>query len=1190
MEKVTVQVRLLGRFCVHVSERAVHFPTRKAESMFAYLLLSRDKPVFRDRVASMFWPDTPETRARRSLNTTLWRIRKALSGNSLGLDIEANERYLIFHGDHAEVDLFKFRGLLESARKLQGALRIDALKQAEEAYGGGLMEGCSDEWCEEERRCVRGQYVGLLKDLVVALRDARDYKAGADYAERVIAIDPLDEDAHRELILLRYLSGNRAGALRQYELLRKGLREELGVEPTKATTELWEHIRSNVASSSAAGVSLPRPGQEAPEGFVAIPMVGRDAYLKFLLRLLENAAGGMGAAVVLCGEIGVGKTKLVDTLAVEAGLRGFEVLAGKSPDLKDPAPYHPFVQALWPRLGLFEQLGQGSSSPLGNLIHALAPGAIPTKRDQANRIRLLNNAIVTEALLGILVSPSGSRPTLLILENIDRIDRASADLLVTLLGRIANSKTLVIATARVGEGSGADNLLSSLTSEGATSLTLERLEEEDTRKLIHASLRSKNVAPPVFQYLWHQTAGNPFFVLEFVKLLCAEGTLTKDSLGRWSFKEGAAWVKTPKLPLRVQGVVRRRIGMLESSARKILIMAALLGIDVELGLLRQLAELSDDALMQGTESLVRERLIEETPSGFRFSHECIRAVTLALPIMAKKRTLHLRVARLLEKYSPGRTEDLAWHFEEAGDFEKAVAYSEASGDKARLVHANDDAAHWYTHALAILERFGVSDQTERLRCQCTLLAKRQEVLDVLGDRSKQLEDIELICRIGSKLGDCGILARTLSLRATLFVSLNLSEQAIETATRARALFSSLNDADGEARSYLTTGRALVNLRRYDQAFKSFQKALCLFQQAGDLRESANTLVYQGMVLTNRSQYSEALENLSEAEQILQRADDLRAVAYTRMQKALIYRLLGRARKSELLILSSMEVFSFVRDRVGEARALVQLALTQAALGKHREAVHNARKALRVARQTRDVRAQINILNNLGVEVYRRVGDFSRARRCISEAMELISDSSGQENPAMYQDSMAAILLDEGNTQEALEWSNLSLASCTEGEMGLALMAEINFRLGCVHFELGEYAKALDYLGNALVANEGHQEAPLQVRIVCALSRTHLLLNDKRKSLAYSRRALTLLSSVDWVDLLPVAYWTHSQTLRAIGARIEAERFLRRAHAAVTRQATKLKGRMKTRFLTRIRINSEILCERMSDASQVSVSG
>ncbi len=157
-------------------------------------------------------------------------------------------------------------------------------------------------------------------------------------------------------------------------------------------------------------------------------------------------------------------------------------------------------------------------------------------------------------------------------------------------------------------------------------------------------------------------------------------------------------------------------------------------------------------------------------------------------------------------------------------------------------------------------------------------------------------------------------------------------------------------------------------------------------------------------------------------------------------------------------------------------------------------------------------------------------------------------------------------------------------------MGLALMAEINFRLGCVHFELGEYAKALDYLGNALVVYEGHQEAPLQVRIVCALSRTHLLLNDKQKSLIYSRRALTLLSSVDWVDLPPVAYWTHSQTLKAVGARIEAERFLRRAHAAVTRQATKLKGRMKTRFLTRIRINSDILCERMNDASQVSVSG
>ncbi len=1176
MEKVAVQVRLLGRFRVQVGERAVRFPTRKAESMFAYLLLTRDKPVFRDRLASMFWPDTLESRARRNLNTSLWRIRKALSGNGSGLDIETNERYLVLHGDDAEVDLFKFRGLLESSRKLQGDQQVEGLKQAEEAYGGVLMEGCSDEWCEEERRCVRGQYVGLLKDLVHASRDARDYKAGADYAQRVIAIDPLDEDAHRELILLRYLSGNRAEALGQYELLRKALREELGVEPTKATTELWEHIRSDVDSSSAAGASLPKPAQEAPDGFAPIPMVGRDAYLNFLLRLLENAASGMGTAVVLCGEIGVGKTKLVDALAVEAGLRGFEVLSGKSPDLKDPAPYHPFIQALWPRLGLFEQLGYRSSSPLANLIHALAPGAIPTNRDQASRVRLLNNAIVTEALLGILVGPSGSRPTLLILEDVDRIDRASADLLVTLLGRIVNSKILVIATARVGEGSGADSLLSSLASEGAMSLNLERLAEGATRKLIHASLRSKSVAPPVFQYLWHQTAGNPFFILEFLKLLCAEGTLTKDGLGHWSFKEEVAWVKTPKLPLRVQGVVRRRIDMLESSARKILILAALLGIDVELGLLRQLAGLSDDALMQGTESLLRERLIEETPSGFRFSHECIRAVALALPSMARKRILQLKVAKLLERGSPGRTEDLAWHFEEAGDFEKAVAYSEASGDKARLVHANDDAAHWYTHALSMLQQLGVNHQPEMLRSQCRLLEKRQEVRDVLGDRNKQLEDIDSIYRIGTNLGSRAIKARALSLRASLFVRLNVADKAIDAATRARILFSSLNDLSGEARSYLTMGLALLSLRRYKQAYGSMRRASDLFDRAGNVAEGANALVDQGIVLTCLSNYPTALQKLYGAEQRLCGADDLRTIAYSHMQRGVIFRLLGKAESSRALMLTGMKILRQVGDKVGEARALIQLALTEVALGRFREAVYNARRALSLARRARDIRAQINILVCLGVEVYRCVGDFPRAKECINESMSLIAQSSNQENLAMYQDGMAAILLDEGSVKEALDWSKLSLASCESGEVGMGQLAEIQFRLGCAHLDLGDWFGAIGFLRAALMKHKRYREVPFQIRTMVALSRACLMINDSETALKFSRGAIRLLRGVESVDQTPSVFWRHFQALNAVGAQSRAKKYLQRAQASITQQASTLGVRMRTRFLTRIRDNREIL--------------
>jgi len=1090
------------------------------------------------------------------------------------LDIEANERYLVLKGNHHDVDLFKFRELLDSSQRLQGDLRIATLKQAERVYGGVFMEGYSDEWCEEERRCVRGQYVALLKDLVRASRDARDYVAGADYAQRVIALDPLDEDAHRDLIFLYYLSGNRAAALAQYELVKQELREELGVAPAKATTDLWEYVRSDISSKSR-DAWLAKPPQESPDGFVpASPLVGRDAYLNFLRRLLEGAASRTGTAVVICGEIGVGKTRLVDALAAEAGLLGFEVLSGKSPDLKDPAPYYPFIQALWPRLGIIEHLGNRVSSPLISLIDALAPDAVAHHNQPRRNSNLLNNAIITESLLDVLIRPLGSHPTLLVLEDIHRMDRASVDLLATLIGRVAKANILVVATARVGEPR-VDQLLSSLAAEGAISLNLERLTEEDSTKLIRASLRSKSVSSTLTHYLWNQTAGNPFFILEFLKLLCAEGTLTKDALGRWLFRDEVVWTKTPKLPLRVQEVVRRRIDMLEVSARKILVLAALIGIDVDFGLLRRLAGLSNKALIKGTESLLHEHLIEEIPYGFRFSHECIRAVALGLSSEAGKQLLHSRIALLMEQVSPRRTEDLAWHFEEARRPEKVLIYSEASGDKARLVHANDDAVHWYSHALTTLDELRVDDQPELLRVRYRLLDKRQEVLDVLGDRSRQLEDIDSIYRIGTNLGSIEIQARALALRGTLFVRLNIADKAIEAATRARSLFSSVNDLSGEARSYLTIGLALLGLRSYRQAYDRLHKACDLFGRARNIIEVANAQVYQGIVLTCLSKYNKAAQSLDDAEQICG-TDELRITAYAQMQRGVIFRLLGRAESSRSLMLTGIKALRHIGDRVGEARALIQLALTDMSLGRFREAVYNSRRALRLARQTKDMRAQINILVCLGMGIYRCIGDFSRAKQCLNESMNLITLSSDQENIAMYQDGMAAILLDEGNVREALGWSRLSLESYESTEMGMGQLAEIQYRLGCAYLDLGDWFGAIDYLRSALSIHRRYGEVPFQIRTMVALSRACLMGDDTEKALTFSRRAVRLLRSVEGIDQEPSVFWQHLKVLRTVGAQLQARKYLHRVKMSLRQQASTLRGRMRIRFLMKIRDHSEIL--------------
>jgi tetratricopeptide (TPR) repeat protein len=406
--------------------------------------------------------------------------------------------------------------------------------------------------------------------------------------------------------------------------------------------------------------------------------------------------------------------------------------------------------------------------------------------------------------------------------------------------------------------------------------------------------------------------------------------------------------------------------------------------------------------------------------------------------------------------------------------------------------------------------------------------------------------------------------------------LNRAEEAIEAATKARELSSSLSDYRGEAQSFLTIGLAFQSLRLYRQACESIEDALDLYNLAGDASEKAIALTHHGIVLTYLSHYTEALECLDRAENLLRGIEDPRARAIVFVQRGIVLRLLGKPRTAESLILTGVKMFKQVGDRVGEARALIQLAVTQVAIGHFRMAVWNGRRSIRLARQARDIRAQIVILAGLGDEVYRSIGDFSRAENCIKESMRLIEESGQKENLAMYQDSMAGILLSECRVEEALLWSKLSLMSCKSGEVGTGQLAEVQYRLGCIYSEMGNWFEAAEYLRQALRKHIRFREIPYQIRTIVALSRVYFRRGSYPVALRYSRRALKLLRECEDREQVPLIYWNHHQLLKAAYGSPASDKFLRQAYELLMQQVELFKGRMKLHFATGIRINREIL--------------
>lgn len=274
--------------------------SRKAQALLAYLVVEQ-RPVSRMALLGMFWPDMPEDRGRANLSWTLNRLNALLPG--LISAERSSVRFL--PAETTVLDCMVFRQHAARAEPLAWALAV-------EQYRGPLLDGlqltgCADfeHWLLIERERFEQQVIDLLARLAEWHAGNRAPEAAAEALGRLLALDPLREDAHRQRMWVLALAGQRAAALAQYERCREILRAELGAEPALATVAMAEQIRSGRDIA-------PRPtGAERPRQMLPHPppaaLIGRRAELQSLARLLDTPGVRL---VTIAGLGGIGKTSL----------------------------------------------------------------------------------------------------------------------------------------------------------------------------------------------------------------------------------------------------------------------------------------------------------------------------------------------------------------------------------------------------------------------------------------------------------------------------------------------------------------------------------------------------------------------------------------------------------------------------------------------------------------------------------------------------------------------------------------------------------------------------------------------------------------------------------------------------------------------------------------------------------------
>jgi DNA-binding SARP family transcriptional activator len=243
-------VRLFGRGTASYFDRPIDgFPNHQSYLLFCYLLLNRQHKQNRERLASVFWGNYNTSISLKYLRNALWKLRTDFQ--SMGAELE---NYLQVNDDNVafqrsspyQLDIETFETLTASSRNIPAKeLNLDQalqLQQAVELYDGDLLEGVDEEWCLYERERLSLLHLNALTKLMLYHRNHQNYINGLDYGERILKFDNTRENIHREMMILYWLSGEPQMALVQYHQCEQILHDQMGVEPTEDTQELYQQM------------------------------------------------------------------------------------------------------------------------------------------------------------------------------------------------------------------------------------------------------------------------------------------------------------------------------------------------------------------------------------------------------------------------------------------------------------------------------------------------------------------------------------------------------------------------------------------------------------------------------------------------------------------------------------------------------------------------------------------------------------------------------------------------------------------------------------------------------------------------------------------------------------------------------------------------------------------------------------
>jgi len=885
----------------------------------------------------------------------------------------------------------------------------------------------------------------------------------------------------------------------------------------RAANRLHLDVRPVDADTPADSTHAP-PGSATGAASDATPFVGRSNEYGLLIGLVTRLAAGAGQTVLLEGEPGIGKSRLMREVARYAEAKGLRTLTTNCYEIERAIPYQPIVDLVTRALdaaspAALRNIAPVSAAELVALVPAVAerfPDLPQLSRDfpEARQARL------ARAVGQLLEASREARPFILMVDDIQWADEASAQVLHYLARHVADRPALAIYAYRDDELESDERLarlVESLRREaGARRVPLARFELADAEALVAALGDAKHVAPGLAARLHRETEGNPFFLTSILQSLSEGETQleprTSDGL----------------LPGALRAAVRARLAHVPGEIRPTLETAAVLGRRFDFDTLLAVTREPEGALLDAVEALVKRHLLREEGEGgvYDFSHDKVREVVYRDIGGARRKLLHRSVAEALERRGEGEAHErdarLAEHYERAQVWSKALEYLVLAGERSQALFAMRDALHWFDRAVALSEAHP----------------------EALNERAR----LALYERRGTARAQAG-----------------LTEGAVADIRRVIEAARASGEREKAREALIQLGMAYRRGDAYEAATACLIDALAESRVMNDERHAADTLYHLGTVAWSTGRNEQAIRFHQEAVEICERT------ALTDLVAVQAYHGRGEAHFANAepaaairCYMRSLELARGIGDKSYESENLMMIGhacVGAKGLGDYPRALVNFEAALEIARAA-DLQWHMGP-TLLGLDHVRAcTGHYGAAWAGMLKTLRWLQSLKHVRYQLIAYDFLGHLLLDLDLHEQAAEYMARGLALGRDaGIMFWRTAIDANLAIARARLGQRDVAPALEA---ALDQSRRASERYMMTRCLEGLAEVALAQGDPRRCGAFGDELLALAEPNGLREL-------EASARRWRGEALLAEKEYAAAHAELSRAAALAEGIGRTRL-------------------------